>query len=56
MGDLHLAFSAEQEVVKDLAPWWHLEMKEEINAQSRKAPSAPLVISAGGFCVIYAVC
>ena len=46
--DLHLALVAEKKVVNGHAQWWHFEMKEKFDAQSKKNPSAPFINDGGG--------
>ena len=41
VGDLNLASVAGKEGVEEDAQWWHCEVKEKIDTQSRKDPSAP---------------
>ena len=48
VGDLHLALVAAWEVVKEHAKWWHFEMGEKIDAQSKKDPGAPSGVDGGG--------
>ena len=46
-GDLHLASVEDKEVAEGCAQWWHLEMKENIGAQSREGPGASFVLDSG---------
>ena len=48
VGDLHLAFVVGKGVVKVHAQWWHSEMIEKIDTQSRQDPSEPFAIDGGG--------
>ena len=44
MRDLHLASLADKEVAQEHAKWRHFEMKEKIDAKSRKDPGASFVL------------
>ena len=48
VGDLHLAFFVDKEVVKGHAQWWRSEMKEKIDTQTRKGSGAPFLLGDGG--------
>ena len=48
LGNPHAAFIAEKEGVMECAEWRHTKMKEKLDTQLRKAPSAPFVNGGGG--------
>ena len=41
LGDLHVAFVMDEEVVKEHAQWRQTEMKEKVDTQTRMAPGRP---------------
>ena len=47
-GDLHLAFLADKEVVKENAQWRHSGAKDKIDTQTRKDPGASFIMDSGG--------
>ena len=47
VGDLHLAFFADKEVVKEHAQRWRSDMREKIDAQTRKDPGVSFVMGGG---------
>ena len=48
VGDLHVAFAVEEEVVKERAQWRHPEMKSKMDAQSRLDPAESFVVDGVG--------
>ena len=48
IGELHVAFVADKEGVKEHVQWWRFEMKEKIDVQSQKGPGAPLALDGIG--------
>ena len=48
MGDLHLAFASDAEVVKGRAQWRNPEMQGGIDTHTRRDPGAPLLVDGAG--------
>ena len=48
LGDLHLAFVTDEEVVKEHAQWWRSDMKGKIDTHTRMDPDASVVLGSGG--------
>ena len=48
MGDLLLSSVADKDVVKGHAQWWRSDMKEKVDAQTRKDPGTSFARDGGG--------